>query len=96
MVQPDETLVVCGFDNRHRLPLGAASVHASPDRPFVYMRHADLHGYLERFRYIGGPLRGVCRGKELDRFSDKLDNLIRQPVEGTSFVYWTAEGLSGQ
>ena len=91
--QPDETLVVCGFKNRHRLPLGAASVYASPDRRFVYMRHSDLPGYLKRFGYTSGPLRGVCRAQELNQFSDELFGLDRQSVEGTDFVYWTARGL---
>ncbi|EEE35905.1 hypothetical protein RKLH11_3506 [Rhodobacteraceae bacterium KLH11] len=96
MVQPDETLVVCGFDNRRRLPLGAASVYASPDQRFVYMRRPDLRGYLGSFGYTSGPLRGVCRAKELDRFADELVGLVRQPVEGTKFVYWSADGLAGE
>ncbi len=96
MVQLGETLVVCGFDNRHRLPLGAASVYASPDQRFVYIRRPDLRGYLDRFGYVSGPLRGVCRAKELDQIADDLDGLARQPVDGTKFVYWTADSLINQ
>lgn len=96
MIQPGETLVICGIENHRRLPLGAAAVYASPDQPFVYMRHPDLQGYLDRFGYTSGPLRGVCRAKELDLFADALIGLTQQPVGGTAFVYWTAEGLSGR
>lgn len=92
-VQPGETLVVCGFDNRKRLPLGAASVYASPNQPFVYMRRPDLRGYLDRFGYTSGALRGVCRAKELALFADNLTGVEHKRVVGTKFVYWTATGL---
>lgn len=90
---PDETLVVCGFAHRHRMPMGAVAVYAAPDRPFVYMRHPDLRGYLERSGYSTGPLRGLCRTQELEKIADDLTGLDIEPVAGTQHVYWTATGL---
>ncbi|SDX23740.1 Dolichyl-phosphate-mannose-protein mannosyltransferase [Ruegeria halocynthiae] len=92
-LQSDETLLVCAYDRKMRVPPGAASVFASNGRPFIYLRRLQLQKYLDRFGYSSGPLRGLCTEAELSELAPGLVGLATEPTAVDGLVYWSATGV---
>ena len=89
-LEPQETLVLCNWPRKKKIPTGAISYYgATNGRPFI------APSSLERFKRslekgrIQGALRGACRAEQLDEIAFALSDLELGPSHG-ELLFWTA------
>lgn len=93
-LQPGEALIFCHFDDDTGFPRAAYTVHGADERPYVRLRQTDVWEALKDIQYEGGPARGLCTPKHMDRIKEHFVGLQSAPLPAGYIHFWADDVIA--